>query len=601
MFSRLTTRPFPLVAVTVALAVASTASATSSLHEAARRGDVDLVKALLSQGLDVNARTEKTAATPLHDAVSWGHEDVIIVLTAHGAAINAKDRFGLTPLHSATTKSIAEFLLANGADVHATNERGRTPLRSAIYFGKLAVAETLITHGANPRESDQEGDSLLHEAAYGGLADAVSLLLTHGADVNAKNKRLLSPLHMVIMRRHIASADKLRELLAVEQLLIESGADLKATNRAGRTPLSAAVADADLPSVELLLGGGANPNQRHPLEGTPLHRAARDGNLKMVKLLIEAGADPSATSLGGTPLQIAQTYGHKDVTVLLASLDPTTARPIQFDAQRRRETIFAMLESPDRNIRLGGFMKLEGLDSKEKRAILPSLLELFARADEDTKDGLILAIGDFGKDAEGQLEALLELLEESKKEGRTGRQGSLIRVLGDIARPEAAVSVADFMTSQDEGISAIASVALRKLGVNAKPAKPKLLEIARDPQHCENALMALRQIGPLETEAEARTMAALLETGSDTCRSQAMFTFVEIGRELAIPPLLAKLESPDRDMRQHAATALRRIGRSYDDARIVSGLRSALKREEDDRVASEIRYALEELATESRD
>ncbi len=67
------------------------------LHQAVQAGDIDKVRILISEGADVNARTN-SGKMPLHKAVWGGGEDVARLLVANGADVNAKSKSGKTPL-----------------------------------------------------------------------------------------------------------------------------------------------------------------------------------------------------------------------------------------------------------------------------------------------------------------------------------------------------------------------------------------------------------------------------------------------------------------------------------------------------------------------
>src|SRR5262249_11459506 len=88
------------------------------LIEAARKSDVDKVKALLAKGADVNART-RYGATALSFACDRGNLEVVKVLIEHGADVNVTDTFyKATPLVWAVSRNHAEIvtlLLDKGA------------------------------------------------------------------------------------------------------------------------------------------------------------------------------------------------------------------------------------------------------------------------------------------------------------------------------------------------------------------------------------------------------------------------------------------------------------------------------------------------------
>lgn len=67
---------------------------------AASRGDVDLLRMLLNDGIDVNLY-DYDKRTPLMVAASEGHEDVVKVLLEYGANVRSRDRWGSTAFSEA--------------------------------------------------------------------------------------------------------------------------------------------------------------------------------------------------------------------------------------------------------------------------------------------------------------------------------------------------------------------------------------------------------------------------------------------------------------------------------------------------------------------
>ena len=91
---------------------------TEEFWKAAKGGDVEKVKALLAEGVDVNARNPY-GATAMSFAADKGQLEVIKVLIEHGADINTKDSFyGATPLNWAADNKhldVVRLLLQKGA------------------------------------------------------------------------------------------------------------------------------------------------------------------------------------------------------------------------------------------------------------------------------------------------------------------------------------------------------------------------------------------------------------------------------------------------------------------------------------------------------
>ncbi|NTS77829.1 ankyrin repeat domain-containing protein [Catenovulum sp. SM1970] len=88
-----------------------------ALHDAAMRGDLAEVKALIKDGADVN-KLNQQGATPLHWAAFKGHLDVAKYLVGQGAKINAITEKGSTPLRLAKThkqEAIVQYPKSRGA------------------------------------------------------------------------------------------------------------------------------------------------------------------------------------------------------------------------------------------------------------------------------------------------------------------------------------------------------------------------------------------------------------------------------------------------------------------------------------------------------
>ncbi len=103
--------------------------------------------------------------------------------------------------------------------------------------------------------------------------------------------------------------------------LIKAGANPRAANRTGATPLFLATMDGNAAIIELLINAGADPNEPVLTHGeTPLMMAARTGKVDAVKVLLDDGARINAAESlrGTTALMWAAEQNHASVIQLLA-------------------------------------------------------------------------------------------------------------------------------------------------------------------------------------------------------------------------------------------------------------------------------------------
>ena len=110
-----------LLITTIAAVVLVGCGPSVDIHEAARTGNIEVVKQQIAAGTDVNAKGLYDRP-PLHYAAQLGHKETV------------------------------ELLIAEGADVNAKSKRGETPLDWAIKFKQTEIADLLRKHGGKTGE-----------------------------------------------------------------------------------------------------------------------------------------------------------------------------------------------------------------------------------------------------------------------------------------------------------------------------------------------------------------------------------------------------------------------------------------------------------------
>lgn len=164
----------------------------TALHLAAlTRGNEGMLKLLLENGIDIDARTNDES-TALHKAAWCGDESLVQLLLERGANINAKTRDGTTALHIAaasTEENKATLLLLLGREkieIEAKRSEDWTALHEAAAQGHAVLMQVLLERGANIWAKAAEGSTALHLATLSGNVAKVRLVLEKGLDVDAK-------------------------------------------------------------------------------------------------------------------------------------------------------------------------------------------------------------------------------------------------------------------------------------------------------------------------------------------------------------------------------------------------------------------------------
>jgi ankyrin len=351
-------RRFLLRAFACALLSVSPRPATAAgigeapLVEAARKQDPQAVRALVSQKVDINARSTD-GSTALLWLAHWNDPDTADLLLRAGADANLANDFGMTPLSQACTNASPQFvrlLLKSGANPNLAIATGETPLMTCAKTGSVDAVKTLLESGAavDAKEPNQNQTAIMWAAAERHPSVVATLIQAH-ANLLAHTKQGFTPLHF---------AARLGDLESIK-LLLAAGMDVNTLTEAstpGYTPLLVATVRGQVDVALYLLDHGADPN----IEAagfTPLHWASttwegfasnpvygfedamsgipdRQAKLRLVKALLARGANVNARM---TKRQPSYATGYQDCVgatplLLAASVDDVEMMHILLDA-----------------------------------------------------------------------------------------------------------------------------------------------------------------------------------------------------------------------------------------------------------------------------
>lgn len=359
----------------------------TALMFAARVGDLDTSKLLLSKGADVNVSSEEEGSA-LVIASAGGYEDLAMYLLEQGANPKAADANGMTSLHYAMrdglkllhgyevvaatrvcgyasdsrckpietvseedlklTKIPGSGLYIVEGKVDTNNIDGAGPTDEILPGGNMyELAEALLAKGADPDAAmkypparlrmdslpwlNLEGATPFFLATASLDTSAMEMLLEHGA------KPLVST------KANPAVLEKQTKVYADDNQILGNGTSLMVAVGLGKkNDFTPSEEKSSLDSAKRLIALGADVNEVSVTGWTALHAAAFVGANSLVSYLVEQGAKVNAqTGCGRTPLSLAEgqsviglldrTVPHDSTAALLKKLgadDAKSGKPV---------------------------------------------------------------------------------------------------------------------------------------------------------------------------------------------------------------------------------------------------------------------------------
>ena len=205
------------------------------IHEAAKKGDIPALKAILERNPEqINAPGEN-GRSPLQEALWAKQGGAARFLIEAGADVNWKDSEGFVPLGFACAVgdvATAALLIDHGAKIDAAGSvQGYIPLHIAALRGHADVVRLLADKGARLDLRSMDGKTPLAVAVENGKQECVEILLARGAAADTRDEMDCTPLH-----RAVLAADQ-----EIVKLLLAKKPDSRVRNAYGNTPLDIAV------------------------------------------------------------------------------------------------------------------------------------------------------------------------------------------------------------------------------------------------------------------------------------------------------------------------------------------------------------------------
>eukprot|EP00210_Caulerpa_lentillifera_P006927 g6623.t1 len=297
------------------------------------------VKLLIEYGADIGVQSSR-GSTCLILAAKRKHLSVVsYLLDQKSCPINKADRKGFTALHYIVLlndASLTSKIISKGSDINAQNsiakDQQNTEVLKLLLTLKTADVQTFRTddtnlidlaikktdfdlmrivldQGYNTEQRNEQGWTPLMIACASGFLDGVRLLIEFGADIKATTPDGLTTLLLAV---------KHRQPQVFCYLLEQDNRPINDTDQDGFTVLHRCVIWDDPGSTLFLISKGADLNAKNKDGETPVFLATKHKHIVPLMVLLKAGADPNVmTNKGDFAINTANNQGQLNIAMLL--------------------------------------------------------------------------------------------------------------------------------------------------------------------------------------------------------------------------------------------------------------------------------------------
>jgi ankyrin repeat protein len=302
---------------------------------AARVGDLETARLLVSKGADVNESTP-AEGNSLVVAAAAGHEELARFLLEQGADPNAVDGGGIAPLHYAMRDGLkvlhgydisgAQRLCQSGAGARClvvedeamlSDPRYKTfeltpPEEEKVLPGRnmLDLAKALLAHGAAPNAqlNTPPPQMRLAKKPVVNLTGATPFFLATASGDLPSMRVLVEARAKPLVGTVISEKEFFKDGHGDDNQIQGNATPLMVAIGMGRQDDFSAAAEAKaLEAAKILVGLGADVNEATETGWTPLHAASFLGANSLIEFLVSQGANPNVKNgCGQTPLSLAE-------------------------------------------------------------------------------------------------------------------------------------------------------------------------------------------------------------------------------------------------------------------------------------------------------
>lgn len=271
--------------------------------QAARDGDEEIIKRLLSSGADIRAPHVKTRKQALSEAAVHGHDNIVRVLIENGSPLDDIDSEGCTALHHACHNGhleVAKCILSSKAAIDIPDLQGQTPLHLAMKNSHQSLVMLLIQNEANVNARDGASQTPLHIGAIKGNLAMCRHLLEEGAQIDSREAQAKTPLQFACEAGHCA----LVQMMLGQPTLVP-------TSISFLSAFFGAVEAGQVRIAECFFSSGLKLQDLRKDAFKPIILAAKSGSPTMVDLMVQENADVNAKDENGwNAVHFASYYGH---------------------------------------------------------------------------------------------------------------------------------------------------------------------------------------------------------------------------------------------------------------------------------------------------